>query len=232
MDNRGTFKYRSNGPLVATSWVDKKTIYFLSTRHAEKCSFDVYVKRRTSDGSLVDLKCPPCLPDYTAFMRGVDRADQMQSYYNVGRRSKKWWRRVFFYIVECCILNSFVMDLDLRPAEHARLGRAKRDMLKFRLELGHLLIGDFTSRVRLGRPRSDEHAQLTRLQHSHRHWPVLSSRKNNCVVCAGKVVRQRLPSRGNQHETKFMCQECDVHLCIFSGRNCFEIYHTRTDYCH
>ena len=52
--------------------------------------------RREADGSQVAVQCQPLLPDYQAYMRGVDRGDQMIGFYNVARRSKKWWKRVFF----------------------------------------------------------------------------------------------------------------------------------------
>ena len=31
--NRSTYQYLSNGPLLACSWVDKRTLYFISTMH-------------------------------------------------------------------------------------------------------------------------------------------------------------------------------------------------------
>ena len=39
------------------------------------------------DGMQEDVSCPPLLPDYQTFMRGVDRGVQLLSYYNIGRRS-------------------------------------------------------------------------------------------------------------------------------------------------
>ena len=56
------------------------------------------------------LECPPLLPDYQAYMRGIDRGDQLMSYYNVGRRSKKWWKRVFAYLLEVSIVNAYVLQ--------------------------------------------------------------------------------------------------------------------------
>ena len=64
----------------------------------------VTVKRRKLDGTQDDI---PCLPYYQAYMRGVDRGDQLIGYYNAGRRSKKWWKRVFFHILESSILNGY-----------------------------------------------------------------------------------------------------------------------------
>jgi len=45
------------------------------------------VLRTGKDGSRVEHQCPPCLIDYQQFMGDVDmdRGDQLQSYYNMGR---------------------------------------------------------------------------------------------------------------------------------------------------
>ena len=160
------------------------------------------VKRRKVDGTQEDVPCPPLLPDYQAYMRGVDRGDQLISYYNIGRRSKKWWKRVFYYILECAMLNRFLLDGYVRPAEHARSGRAKRDMLEFRLELANELIGSFTSRKRPGRRLSSEHSQFGRLNRTLGHWPVYVKRKSDCVVCAARIVKNKLPRAGNRHESR------------------------------
>ena len=46
-------------------------------------------------------------------MRGVDHGDQRIGYYNLGRWSKKWWKRVFACLVECNVLNAFILGLVL-----------------------------------------------------------------------------------------------------------------------
>ena len=74
--------YRS---IVATVWKDKCIIHFLITIHMAKCSLPITAKRREKDGTQKDVECPPCLPDYQKFMRGIDRGDQMMRYYNAGR---------------------------------------------------------------------------------------------------------------------------------------------------
>ncbi len=33
------------------------------------------VKWRQADGTQADIPCPPCLPDYQKYIRGVDRGD-------------------------------------------------------------------------------------------------------------------------------------------------------------
>ena len=85
--NRSFYDFRSSGPLLAAVWIDKRSIYFLSTMHIAEAP-GVTVKRRKLDRSQDDISCPPLLPDYQAYMRGVDRGDQLIGYYNAGRRSK------------------------------------------------------------------------------------------------------------------------------------------------
>ncbi len=71
----------------------QKVIIFLSTIHADTSSLSV--SRIARDESRLLVNCPPCLPDYQEFMGGVDLSDPRMSYYYVGRRSKKWWKRFF-----------------------------------------------------------------------------------------------------------------------------------------
>ena len=44
---------------------------------AELTSGQETVKRKNPDGSRIDVTCPPLLPDYQQYMRGVDRGDQL-----------------------------------------------------------------------------------------------------------------------------------------------------------
>ena len=127
----------------------------MSTIHVAELSSPCNVKRRTDTGAPEDKPCPPCLPDYQWYMRGVDRNDQMEQYYNIERHSTKWWKRIFYYLVESAILNSYIMEAHVRPAEHAQKGSARKDYLTFHLKLAVELIGTFSSRKRPGRPRSD-----------------------------------------------------------------------------
>ena len=87
------------------------------------------------------------LPDYQSFMRGIERGDQLLGYYNVGRRSKKWWKRVFAYLLEVSVLNVYILQ------KSSNTGEKEHDYLNFRLDLAVELVG--TSRRSQGRrPRT------------------------------------------------------------------------------
>ena len=125
--NHGFVDFLSNGPLLATIWVDKRSIYFLSTIHVAEpplgstCS----VKRRTTIGAQEDKPCPPCLPDYQCFMRRVDCKDQIQQYYNLGRRSIKYYnlgrRSIKYYNLGRRSIKYY--NLGRRSIKYYNLGR-------------------------------------------------------------------------------------------------------------
>ena len=192
--NHGFVDFLSNYPLLATIWVDKRSIYFLSTIHVAEppLGSTCTVKRRTTTGAQEDKPCPPC--------------------------------------VESTILNSFIMESHVRTAEHTHIS-TRRDYLTFRLVLASELIGTFTSRKRLGRPRSDEHAKRTRLNNNLDHYPRTVAKTKRCVVCEGTRRRKQPPERDNRHESRTLCSTCQVHLCTDDEHRCFEKYHTHVDYC-
>ena len=68
-------------------------------------------------------------------MQGVDRGDQLIGYYKIGRQSKKWWKCAFAHIIECAMLNAYVLEGHAKPLEHVLWGQSKREFLRFHLQL-------------------------------------------------------------------------------------------------
>jgi len=56
----------------------------------------------------VAKKKPKCVIDYKTHMCGVDTADQYLAHYPFIRKTVKWPKRVFFYLLQCCLFNSYV----------------------------------------------------------------------------------------------------------------------------
>ena len=55
--------------------------------------------------------------DYQENMKGVDLLDQMIGYYMFQHRSKKWWRRIFYYLLMASSYNSYVLARESNPEE-------------------------------------------------------------------------------------------------------------------
>ena len=166
--------------------------------------------------------CPPCVPDYQNLMRGVDFGDQMMGYYRVGRRSKKWWKRGFWYILDVAALNSYVVY------RHGNVDKnTRKRYLDFRIRLAVALIDGFTSR------RSTEHSRQVvqtpqqlplRLDPSQHHLPLYADAKKDCVVCSKARLEAGQSRSEVRHRSSIMCKVCDVYLCLDRERLCYEKY--------
>jgi len=46
---------------------------------------------------------------YTKRMGGVDRADQHIGAYSATRRSRRWWLRILYYLLDVAIVNAHIL---------------------------------------------------------------------------------------------------------------------------
>ena len=61
----------------------------------------------TSRRTGVAKKKPKCVIDYNTHMHGVDTVDQYLAYNPFIRKIVKWRKKVFFYLLQCCLFNSY-----------------------------------------------------------------------------------------------------------------------------
>ena len=100
------FRSSYNG-VSQLKWIDKIPVHFLSNFHdASKIS---QANRRQKDGFLKEVTFPQIVVDYNDFMGCVDKADMLKSYYEINRKSKKWWQRIFWHFVDVTLVNSFII---------------------------------------------------------------------------------------------------------------------------
>ena len=117
---------------------------------------------------------------YNHSMNGVDRNDQHCTYYSFVWKTLKWWRKKFFYLLECSTVNSYILQ---QEACH-QAGTKPLTALDFRRSVidvqEHL---QQCSRPTSGRPRlGPTPVRLNRKLH------LLDQRSTNrnCVVCSGQ----------------------------------------------
>jgi hypothetical protein len=194
---------------VATIWQDKQSVRLLSTC----CNPEGHdsVKRRRRNQDSIALSCPPAVKLYTKYMGGVDRSDRMVRTYSVSRRSKKWWFRLFYYLLDTSIANSFILY-------HNSPNHGKLTELEYVKKLSLALIGRFSKEDKV-----QPHPQRKRTKGlipprltAGNHWPLNVKKRQNCQHCAR-------PGRKGPR-SRYICKACNVHLCI---GGCFELYHTR-----
>ena len=105
-------------------WKNKYVVLVLSTNSDPRA--DGSVTRKTGKGNeQTEIACPQAVINYTKHMGGVDVSVQKREYYGVGRSSKKWWKFILHFVLNLCLVNSFILyDLtNHTPLQHTETGR-------------------------------------------------------------------------------------------------------------
>ena len=97
-----------NEEVMGLQWQDKRLITMLTTIHENKM---VNKKRRSRFGSSheEDITKPLCIEDYNKHMGGVDKSDQLLSYYGFIHKTIKWSNRAAFHLLDLAIVNSYIL---------------------------------------------------------------------------------------------------------------------------
>ncbi|CAK9809611.1 PiggyBac transposable element-derived protein 4 [Anthophora plagiata] len=209
---KSTVAYRKGNTLVL-SWKDKRVVTCLTNWNNAGMTT---VKRILRGGTEVAVRKPNVIINYVKHMGGVDRADQYASTYCFLRKSLKWWRKLFFWGLEICLINSYIL--------YKTIKRQKREQplshLKYVKTLVHQLTGDFRQkRDRASTSSCDsEEIRLNGKLHT-----ILTGDKKDCKVCS----RRNKP--GSRHQTTYYCDTCPDKPGMHLG-NCFIKYHTKQNY--
>ena len=185
--------------MLAIRWVDKKKVNLLSTIHKAP-----------------DLKEVPCgepgkfkskpqiVLDYNLGKTGVDVSDQMASYYNIRRKSVKWYQTLFWHLVDMVICNSFLVWRHLGGPDrnHAKQLQFRKDLIYAWLGFSDWHDSPRKQPLRLPGPFS----RLCLLEET--------KKKRKCKWCYHFWLMRR--------DTKFWCRQCQVFLC---PGHCFNEYH-------
>lgn len=84
-----TCKYSEHHVMIG-KWVDKRTVLYISTEF-ENILTDITNRR----DRLVTKPLPTI--EYNKYMSGIDRKDQMMSYYSCERKSICWYKKLFLH---------------------------------------------------------------------------------------------------------------------------------------
>ena len=169
--------------------------------------------QRIVKGQQINIIKPRVSDEYTANMGGVDRADQLRSFYYAGRQSRKWYKYLFWFAFNLAACNSYILECVNRGNEKRRPQEA------FRLELAKRLINNFNSRKRAVlniSPQSNQHPLV--------HKCAKIDEKGNKRLCVECKNQQRNTAKGKGIRSSFMCHSCNVALC---KDPCFRDYHAR-----
>ncbi|XP_060863344.1 piggyBac transposable element-derived protein 4-like [Metopolophium dirhodum] len=219
---RGEYDWAtSNKGLAFYKWKDRKTVHILSSLHSPDDK--VFVNRKEKDGSTSKVPCPLALKDYNSNMNFVDNFDRLKKDYQCDRKSHKWYMRLFFHFIDCCVVNSFIIYKELDTEGKKLTNKNFRREVYTGLLSRKLVDVQSPSTVKKRtksnieisnhKPHVSKHLRLT----ESKHQPTEGSSRR-CAMCSTKKKPQR---------TKWICSTCKVPLCIKKEKTCFQDYHTK-----
>ncbi|KAG8229082.1 hypothetical protein J437_LFUL010145 [Ladona fulva] len=192
---KGTVATKYKGPVLVTKWKDKRDVLMISTKHRHEM-----VKTKNKRG--VEKEKPKCIVDYNTNMSGIDRADQMTSYYSTPRKTIKWYRKVFFHFLDISLSNGHLL--------YQRVTGKKIDLLSFRNSIINSLFGNSDNQPSRKRKRSEDHYPEP--------CPLTGKTAlKRCRECHSKGVRKR---------SRYQCASCEDNpgLCVYP---CFMNWHKK-----
>lgn len=184
--------------LLIQRWSDKKQVFMISTRH----NGDLAMVRNKFGAERLK---PECVIEYNKHMGGIDRVDQITSYYTSARKTVRWQLKLFFHLMDLSLWNAAFLYNFEKPKKE------KFTYLKFR----DSVISNFIAE----RPPPSAVPATIDVESSNQHLPKKMMKRRRCRYCALKKKRSA---------TFFFCETCSkpnniVPLC--TKNDCFVKFH-------
>jgi len=212
------------------AYEDKRTVYIVSNKYSENLITYISSRRRKKT-------VPEAIFVYNKTKCGVDGVDQICSLYSTKRKCYKWWKSVFYYMIDICVFNASIIFYDQSSVDKSKINSK---MYYFRNNLCEYYLGkyvynpipiskqlsEFKSKSK-SKSKPEPEPKLepkfepklkskTKILKTN-HYPKRIEIQMECSNCHMK----RLIGQKYIAKTKFICIECNQPLCI----DCFEEYH-------
>jgi hypothetical protein len=198
--NKGEWIQRQQDDMNLVIWKDQKDLWILYN-HTSPLTVASLQRWNNSD-TKVNIGCPKAVHDYFFNSRSVDVSGQLHYCYLPGRKSKRPWWRLVWWLIDMCIVNAYL----LHQIDHHGLSQ-----LSFRETLMYELVKPFISNRNAVQSSRGANKSITL---ASEHYSELSNTKRDCLHCS-KHAAKRV-------QTMYRCHACQVHLCV---GQCFAMYH-------
>lgn len=184
--------------VAVSKWHDKRDVLLISTEFENSM---IEVERRHGE----NVQKPLAIVRYNENMSGVDRQDQMLSYYPSERKTLRWYKKLGIHILCTLLLNSYIL-FKIYSAN-------KMSYYDFRITVIKKLLSF--------KQTKEQTYNKAGVKTTGSHYPQKSSndsgraKRKRCKMCYSKNIRK---------DTPYFCPDCpdSPGLCL---ENCFQEYH-------
>ncbi|XP_054281132.1 piggyBac transposable element-derived protein 4-like [Macrosteles quadrilineatus] len=211
----GDYETAYSHDMLAVRWQDKKQVCILSTFHQKADKRSTGKKDRVTQEIITK---PEPVIYYNRSMGGIDREDQQLASFPSMRRYAKGYKKIFFYIMDIGLFNSYVV---FKKLTRKKLGFSefKERFVKQMFESRQL--PPYNRRGRSSNSETPLRLQAATWGHFPRPIPpneVKQTPSRRCKVCS---------AQGKRSDSRWECELCLVALHM---PECFKAYHTKMNF--
>lgn len=168
---KGEVQLAHNMIWMAMKWQDKKEVYMITSVH----EFE-YSETGKRDWKTGEKKMKPsCIIDYNKNMGGIDIIDKQLSLTETVRKSMKWYKKLFFHLVDMVLVNAHAMY---------NMNNTRLSFPEFRMKI----VADILQL----KDEPNESNETTPARLVGKHLPVFSEKKKRCVLCLMTKKKSRI----------------------------------------
>lgn len=149
-------------------WKDTKVVTLASSFVGKLpvSSVERYDKKQKKK---VSVDSPAIIHEYNKHMGGVDLLDSLIGRHKIGIRSKKWYLRIFYHLIDLTIVNAWILYKRVIKSKVEK-GKTKEKILnlwEFRINISECLCKHGTFKNKRGRPSNeiDNSLEVKKLHH-------------------------------------------------------------------
>lgn len=191
--NRGQNKSMFSTGVHIGKWRDKRDVTYITTEFENEMG--IFRNKRGKE-----IEKPAAIIAYNTNMSGVDRQDQMLSYYPCNRKTIRWYKKLFIHVLQMSMMNSYYLYRRYSSGRRLRL-------YDFRLEVIQYLLAtpdDVPVRPPKHKKVSNVGHSLTKIEKTTKETKQGGNEtkrvcRKECKSCRERKIRK---------QTTFECKQC------------------------
>ena len=244
--------FDTQNSIYVVRWYDRRAITlsstFCSTEPIGTCN-----RWNKLNKSQIELSCPKIVQESNSYKCRVDLFNMLNGLYRIDHRGKKWYRRVFFWALNLCTVNAWLL-YRRHYSQYGATGKKSASFRDFVLEISVCLrkSGQIFTEIPIKRGRPCYFVTPTTAPTASIATEELEPDKE-IISISGPIVQNQTPnvqdpSNGNRFDNighlpehsekknrcrlcsgivRTKCAKCNEYLCLTKNRNCYRAYHTQ-----
>jgi hypothetical protein len=239
--------FDTKNSIYVVRWYDRRAITLSSTYSSIEPK-RTCIRWNKLDKSQIELSCPNIVQENNSYKSRVDLFNMLNGLCRIDHGGKKWYRRVFFWALNLCTVNAWL----LHRRHYNQYGAAGRKSASFRdfvLEISVCLrkSGQIFQEIPIKRGRPSrffvtpttastasiateelepDHKEIISKSGPNVQDPIWGSRFDN-IGHLPEHVEKKNRCRLCSGIVRTKCAKCNEFLCLTKKRNCYRDYHTQ-----